>query len=93
MSMTCSRRLAALIGVLFATMAYGRGNLKELTVPLKYTPQEGVHQTSTDVTPALLNQSVEIRIEDARKLDDPLKKGLITEFKYDKKRTEICNGI
>jgi uncharacterized lipoprotein YajG len=73
MFMTHSARFAyALIAALLATMAYGRGNLKELTVPLKYLPQEGVHQTSTDLPPGLLNQPVEIRVEDARKLDDPL---------------------
>jgi hypothetical protein len=55
-----------------ATLAHARGNLKELTVPLKFTPQEGVHESSADLPPTLLSQSVEIRVEDARKLDDPL---------------------
>jgi hypothetical protein len=55
-----------------ATLTYARGNLKELTVPLKLTPQEGVHASSADLPPALLDQSVEIRVEDARKLADLL---------------------
>jgi uncharacterized lipoprotein YajG len=71
--MTNAQRLAVtLIAASMATGAFARGNLKELTVPLKYIPQEGVHQTSADLSPALLEKSVEIRVEDARKLDDAL---------------------
>jgi hypothetical protein len=63
--------LALLIAAL-STPAFARGNLKELTVPLKYLPQEGTHETSPDLPPALLNQAIDIRVEDARKLEDPL---------------------
>ena len=71
--MAYTSRLAVTLAVLFiATLAFARGNLKELTVPLKYVPQEGVHSTSADLTPALLAQAVEVRVEDARKLADPL---------------------
>jgi len=71
--MAHTRRLAVTLAVFsIATLAFARGNLKELTVPLKYAPQEGVHTTSADLTPALLEKSVEIRVEDARKLDDAL---------------------
>lgn len=70
---TYARRFTVtLIVASIATLAFARGNLKELTVPLKYTPQEGVHTTSADVPPALLAQSVEVRVEDARNLADPL---------------------
>jgi hypothetical protein len=62
----------AVVLLSLATLAQARGNLKELTVPLKFTPQEGVHESSADLPPTLLNQPVEIRVEDARKLDDPL---------------------
>jgi hypothetical protein len=55
-----------------AVLAYARGNLKELTVPLKFTPQEGVHSASADLQPTLLKTSVAITVEDARKLDDAL---------------------
>ena len=64
--------LHALMIASAATLTYARGNLKELTVPLKFTPQEGVHASSADLPPSLLNVSVEIRVEDARKLADPL---------------------
>jgi hypothetical protein len=74
--MTQVRRFAfALFVGGFASLALARGNLKELTVPLKYVPQEGVHSTSTDLPPALLGQGVEIRVEDGRRLDDPLEIG------------------
>jgi hypothetical protein len=56
----------------FAGFLYARGNLKELTVPLKYTPQEGVHTTNPDLLAGLLSTSVELRVEDARKQSDPL---------------------
>lgn len=64
-----------IVAVLLASAAGrvdARGNLKELTVPLKFTPQEGVHATSPDLPVALLNQAVDVRVEDMRKLDDPL---------------------
>lgn len=71
--MTHGRRFAiALILGSFASLAFARGNLKELTVPLKFIPQEGVHTTDVDVTPAMLKQAFDLRVEDARKLDDPL---------------------
>ena len=70
------RRLTLALAVLsIATLAFARGNLKELTVPLKYTPQEGVHTTSADLTPALLEKAIDVRVEDARKLADPLQIG------------------
>jgi hypothetical protein len=69
------RSIFALIAGCIATIAFGRGNLKELTVPLKYLPQERVHATSADLPPGLLSQPVEIRVEDGRKLDDPLEIG------------------
>jgi hypothetical protein len=74
MTQTC-RFAVALIAGFVASLAFARGNLKELTVPLKYIPQEGVHATSADLPPALLDHAVEIRVEDARKLDDPLEIG------------------
>jgi uncharacterized lipoprotein YajG len=58
------------IGV--ATSAVARGNLKEFTVPLKFTPQEGVHTSNPDVLPGVLSTSVMLVVEDARKQDDPL---------------------
>jgi hypothetical protein len=70
--MTQSRVAFTLVAASIATLAFARGNLKDLTVPLKYTPQEGVHTTSADLTPAMLEKAIDIRVEDARKLADPL---------------------
>ena len=70
--MTHRRVAFTLVVASIATLAFARGNLKELTVPLKYTPQEGVHTTSADLTPALLEKAIDVRVEDARKLADPL---------------------
>jgi len=69
-----SRRLSAVAIAIAAcsVVAYARGNLKELTVPLKYVPQEGVHASSPDLQPGVLTTAVELRFEDARRLDDPL---------------------
>jgi len=67
------RRLTLLLLVVLATpAAFARGNLKELTVPLKFVPQEGVHASTADLPPALLDLTVELRVEDARKLPDLL---------------------
>ena len=67
--MTHSRVAFTLVVASIATLAFARGNLKELTVPLKYTPQEGVHTTSADLTPALLEKAIDVRVEDARQLE------------------------
>jgi len=64
--------LIALVLSSVTTLAFARGNLKELTVPLKFIPQEGVHTTSADLSPAMLSQAVDVKVEDARKLADPL---------------------
>ena len=68
------RRLSILLLVLACSAAplLARGNLKELTVPLKFVPQEGVQSSTADLPPALLEQGVELRVEDARKLPDLL---------------------
>jgi len=67
------RRLLVTLFVLSVTsIAYGRGNLSELTVPLKFVPQEGVQSSTVDLRPEVLEQAVELRVEDARKLPDLL---------------------
>ena len=76
--MTHVRRFSiALILAFIASLAFARGNLKELTVPLKFIPQEGSHETSPDLPLAMLEKPVEIRVVDARKLEDPLLIGQI----------------
>ena len=57
---------------LIATAAYGRGNRTDMTVTLKFTPQEGVTSTNVDLPTELLTRPVAIRVEDARSLPDPL---------------------
>lgn len=47
-----------------------RGNLKDLTITLKFTPQEGVHATSPDLPVAALKQAMSVRVEDLRSADD-----------------------
>lgn len=64
--------LLVLLSVSLAAPVFARGNLKELTVPLKFTPQEAVHESTADLPPGMLDQTVELRVEDARKLQDPL---------------------
>ena len=68
------RRFSILLIVLSCSVTplFARGNLTELTVPLKFVPQEGVQSNTADLSPALLEQAVELRVEDARKLADPL---------------------
>ena len=66
------RQIAILMTLACAGLALGRGNLSELTVPLRYSPQEGVQEISPDLPPALLRIGVEIRVEDARKGEDRL---------------------
>lgn len=61
-----------LLIVLSAATAFARGNLKELTVPLKFTPQEGVHASIVNMQPAMLSTSVAITVQDARKESDAL---------------------
>ncbi|MEA2570278.1 MAG: hypothetical protein QOI24_2279 [Acidobacteriota bacterium] len=66
------RAAFVLLLLLSPVIASARGNLKELTVPLKFATQEGVHTESPDIQPSVLHTAVVIRVEDARKLDDPL---------------------
>lgn len=67
------RRIILALGLVLAAAAVlARGSLKELTVPLKFTPQEGVHASNPDVLPGVLTTSVTILVEDARHQDDAL---------------------
>jgi uncharacterized lipoprotein YajG len=67
------RRFAMLVVSLgVAVLLFARGNLKELTVPLKFVPQEGVHASNPDLQPGLLTTTVVVQVEDARNQSDPL---------------------
>jgi YajG family uncharacterized lipoprotein len=70
---TPTRTYFALFAFLLAAVAYGRGSTpKELVVNLKFVPQEGVTTNSAHLPPSVIEKSVDIRIEDARKAADPL---------------------
>lgn len=46
--------------------AFAKDSRKELTVNLRFAPQEGVQSNSPDLTPGVLERTVAIRVEDAR---------------------------
>ena len=61
------RRIIALAAILFVALTVSaRDTRKELTIDLRFAPQEGVQSTSPDVTPAALEKSLTLRVEDAR---------------------------
>lgn len=67
------RRLFVLgLMLLTAGVVHARGNLKELTVPLKFVPQEGVHGSNPDLQPGVTDLTVQFVVEDARKQDNAL---------------------
>ncbi|MEK6373049.1 MAG: YajG family lipoprotein [Acidobacteriota bacterium] len=45
---------------------------KELVVDLKFAPQEGVHASSADLAPSMIERTVALTIEDGRGQADPL---------------------
>jgi uncharacterized lipoprotein YajG len=58
--------------ILVSAVAYGRGATpKELVVNLKFKPQEGVHTSSANIPPSMLDKSVEIRVTEKRNESDP----------------------
>lgn len=64
------RPALALIIVLAASTVFARGNLKDLTVHLQFIPQEGVHTSTAELTPEVLEQPITVTVADARKLPD-----------------------
>ncbi len=68
--MSTTRMRSSLLALMFSLSAasvFARGATpKELVVDLKFKPQEGVHTSSANLPPSLLDKSVEIRIEDRR---------------------------
>jgi hypothetical protein len=72
------RRTLIAILLVTPTLLFARGSLKELTLPLKFVPQEGVHASSAALPPGVLDQTVELRVEDARRLPDLLTIGQCT---------------
>jgi Short C-terminal domain len=52
---------------------------KDLTVNLKFVPQEGVHSESPDLPPSMLEQSYVLRVEDGRSAADATRIGKGTD--------------
>lgn len=52
---------------------------KDLTVNLKFVPQEGVHSESPDIAPSTLERSFELRVEDGRSASDAMRIGKGTD--------------
>ena len=52
---------------------------KDLTVNLKFVPQEGVHSESPDLPPTMLESSYELRVEDGRSAAEALTIGKGTD--------------
>jgi Short C-terminal domain len=67
----------AALALLFPLGASARG--KDLTVNLKFTPQEGVHSESPDLPPSMLERPFQLRIEDGRSAADALTIGKGTD--------------
>ncbi|HUR83092.1 MAG TPA: SHOCT domain-containing protein [Thermoanaerobaculia bacterium] len=66
-----------LLFVLFAALPLFAAS--ELTVDLKFVPQEGVQSSSPDLAPSVLDRSVRIVVEDGRGGDDALAIGKGTD--------------
>lgn len=67
------RRLVTLCVLLLAVQVSARG--KDLTVNLKFAPQEGVHSESPDLGAPMLDRPFVLRIEDARAASDAMRIG------------------
>jgi putative oligomerization/nucleic acid binding protein len=61
-----------ILTAIFAAPLFAKDARKELTVNLKFAPQEGVDSNSADIPPAMLERPFELRVEDARGLSDAL---------------------
>ncbi|MDP9192738.1 MAG: SHOCT domain-containing protein [Acidobacteriota bacterium] len=68
---------SAALTLLIPLDASARGN--DLTVNLKFVPQEGVHSESPDIPPSMLERSYELRVEDGRSAADAQRIGKGTD--------------
>lgn len=55
-----------IVALLLAASAFARDSRKELSVNLKFAPQEGVKANSPDLTPSVLERTIAFNVEDAR---------------------------
>ena len=60
-------RVAFVVVSLFLSLTVAHADTrKELSVDLKFVPQEGVKSTSPDLTPAVLERTIALRVEEGR---------------------------
>lgn len=69
-----SRKIVFALLVMIAAAALARDSRREVTVHLKFTPQEGVSSNAPDLSPGMLEHAVTLRVEDGRG-GDPLRIG------------------
>ena len=60
------------LALLMPISTVARETQKELTINLKFVPQEGVQSNSPDLPSAMTERSFEIRVEDGRNVPNPL---------------------
>ena len=63
------RMLSILIALVVSANLTAKDTRKELTINLKFVPQEGVKSNSPDLTPSVLERTIAVRIEDGRGTD------------------------
>jgi uncharacterized lipoprotein YajG len=69
------RSLMFVLLTIVSMSAAARDTRKELTINLRFSPQEGVHSSSPDLTPAVLERTLSVKVEDARGGENPLDVG------------------
>lgn len=68
------RKTMIMVLLFVAFGAFARDTRRELSVDLRFAPQEGVNSNSPDLTAAMLERSVTLRVEDGRS-GEPLEIG------------------
>jgi len=64
--------LGVALALIVPVSIFARDTRQELTVNLKFAPQEGVQSNSPDLPAAMSERPFELRVEDARKAANPL---------------------
>jgi hypothetical protein len=64
--MSRTRLIAVSVSLALALTVSARDSRKELSVDLKFAPQEGVASNSPDLTPSVMEKAIAIHVEDAR---------------------------
>jgi uncharacterized lipoprotein YajG len=64
--MSRTRLIAVSVSLALALTVSARDSRKELSVDLKFAPQEGVASNSPDLTPSVMEKAITIHVEDAR---------------------------